>query len=455
GLGRKRVQYRLRDWGISRQRYWGCPIPIVHCDSCGEVPVPDEQLPVVLPEDLVPDGSGNPLAKSASFYQCACPKCGRSARRETDTMDTFVDSSWYYMRYACADNQQAMVDERVDQWLPVDQYIGGIEHAILHLLYSRFWTRVMHDMGLVKFEEPFTNLLTQGMVLNHIYFRKGSAGGITYYSPDDVTPLHDDHGQITGATLKADGKRVEYGGMGTMSKSKANGVDPQTLVDKYGADTVRLFMMFAVPPEQTLEWSEAGVEGAHRFLKRLWKAVSDHVDGGAVPRLEIAALSAEQRELRRQVHATIAKVGDDIGRRYTFNTAVAAIMELLNALIRSDDQSPQGRAVKQEAFEAIALLLTPMAPHTCEALWRGLGREDSVVTAAWPEPDPSALVRDSIEIVVQVNGKLRGRVAVSAQADRKSIEQAALAEPNVQRYVEGKTVRKVIVVPGKLVNVVV
>ncbi|HEX5339583.1 MAG TPA: leucine--tRNA ligase [Gammaproteobacteria bacterium] len=455
GLGQKRTVFRLRDWGISRQRYWGCPIPIIHCPKCGDVPVPDKDLPVVLPEDLAPDGSGNPLAKCEAFVNCVCPKCGEPAKRETDTMDTFVDSSWYYMRYACADNDQAMVDERVNHWLPVDQYIGGIEHAILHLLYSRFWTRVMHDLGLVKFEEPFTNLLTQGMVLNHIYFRKGNAGGITYYSPDDVTPILNEQGQIAGATLKADAKPVEYGGMGTMSKSKANGVDPQALVDKYGADTVRLFMMFAVPPEQTLEWSEAGVEGAHRFLKRLWKAVSDHVSGGPAPRLEAASLSAAQRELRRQVHATIAKVGDDIGRRYTFNTAVAAIMELLNTLTRNDDQSPQGRAVMQEAFEAIALLLTPMAPHTCEALWQGLGREGSVVTAAWPQPDPSALVRDRIEIVVQVNGKLRGRIAVSADAARTQLEQAALAEPNVQRFVEGKTVRKVIVVPGKLVNVVV
>jgi leucyl-tRNA synthetase len=455
GLGEKRTVFRLRDWGISRQRYWGCPIPIIHCPACGDVPVPDKDLPVVLPEDLAPDGSGNPLAKCEAFVNCTCPGCGKPAKRETDTMDTFVDSSWYYMRYACADNDRAMVDERVNHWLPVDQYIGGIEHAILHLLYSRFWTRVMHDLGLVNFEEPFTNLLTQGMVLNHIYFRKGSAGGITYYSPDEVTPRHGANGQITGATLVADGRDVEYGGMGTMSKSKANGVDPQTLVDKYGADTVRLFMMFAVPPEQSLEWSEAGVEGAHRFLKRLWKAVSEHVQAGPARKLDVATLNDTQRELRRQVHATIAKVSDDIGRRYTFNTAIAAIMELLNALTRNTDQSSQSRAVLQEAFESITLLLTPMAPHTCEALWRGLGRQGSVVTAAWPQPDPAALVRDSIEIVVQVNGKLRGRVAVSAEADRKQVEQAALAEPNVQRFVEGQVIRKVIVVPGKLVNLVI
>ncbi|MGH8372388.1 MAG: leucine--tRNA ligase [Gammaproteobacteria bacterium] len=454
-LGEKRTVFRLRDWGISRQRYWGCPIPIIHCPDCGDVPVPDKDLPVVLPEDLAPDGSGNPLAKYDAFVNCSCPKCGKPAKRETDTMDTFVDSSWYYMRYACADNDQAMVDERVNHWLPVDQYIGGIEHAILHLLYSRFWTRVMHDLGLIKFEEPYTNLLTQGMVLNHIYFRKGGAGGITYYSPDEVTPQLDDNGQITGATLNADGQPIEYGGMGTMSKSKANGVDPQTLVDKYGADTVRLFMMFAVPPEQSLEWSEAGVEGAHRFLKRLWKAVSDHVQAGSAPRVDVATLNDSQRELRRQVHATIAKVSDDIGRRYTFNTAIAAIMELLNALTRSNDASPQGRAVMQEAFESVTLLLTPMAPHTCEALWRGLGREGSVTAAPWPQPDQAALVRDSIEIVVQVNGKLRGRVTVPVDADRAQMEQAALVEQNVQRFIEDKAVRKVIVVPGKLVNIVV
>ncbi|HET7921256.1 MAG TPA: leucine--tRNA ligase [Gammaproteobacteria bacterium] len=454
-LGEKRTVYRLRDWGISRQRYWGCPIPIIHCPDCGDLPVPDEDLPVVLPEDLAPDGSGNPLAKCAEFVNVACPKCGGAARRETDTMDTFVDSSWYYMRYACADNDKAMVDARVNRWLPVDQYIGGIEHAILHLLYSRFWTRVMHDLGLVDFEEPFTRLLTQGMVLNHIYFRKGAAGGITYYSPDDVTPIQNAQGQITGATLKSDGRPVEYGGMGTMSKSKANGVDPQALVEKYGADTVRLFMMFAVPPEQTLEWSEAGVEGAHRFLKRLWKAVSEHVAAGIAPELKAAALNEVQRELRRQVHETIAKVSDDIGRRYMFNTAVAAVMELLNAVTRSEDATPQGRAVRQEAFETIALLLAPMAPHSCEALWRMLGREGLATAAAWPQADTVALVRERIEIVVQVNGKLRGRVAVPADAGREALEKAALAEQNVQQFVGDKTVRKLIVVPGKLVNIVV
>ena len=455
GLGEQRTVCRLRDWGISRQRYWGCPIPIIHCDACGDVPVPDKDLPVVLPEDLVPDGSGNPLAKCEAFIRCICPRCGKPARRETDTMDTFVDSSWYYMRYACRDNGTAMVDRRVNYWLPVDQYIGGIEHAILHLLYSRFWTRVMRDLGLVKFAEPFTNLLTQGMVLNHIFFRKTAAGGITYYSPDEVVLRPDERGQLAGATLKADARPVEYGGMGTMSKSKNNGVDPQALVDKYGADTVRLFMLFAAPPEQTLEWSESGVEGAQRFLKRLWKAVADHVNAGPVTSLEPAALDALQRALRRQVHETIVKVSDDIGRRYTFNTAIAAVMELLNALTRSDDATPQGRAVKQEAYAAITLLLCPMVPHICETLWRELGHAESVMTARWPLADAAARVRERIELVVQVNGKLRGRVAVAADADRESVENAALAEPSVQRFIEGRTVRKVVVVPGKLVNVVV
>ncbi|MGH8398461.1 MAG: leucine--tRNA ligase [Gammaproteobacteria bacterium] len=454
-LGEKRTVYRLRDWGISRQRYWGCPIPLIHCEQCGEVPVPDEQLPVVLPEDLISDGSGNPLAKCETFVKCTCPKCGKSAKRETDTMDTFVDSSWYYMRYACPGNDRAMVDARVNYWLPVNQYIGGIEHAILHLLYSRFWTRVMRDMHLVKFNEPFTNLLTQGMVLNHIFYRKGAAGGISYFSPDDVTLIYNGDGQISGAKLKSDGQPVEYGGMGTMSKSKNNGVDPQALVEEYGADTVRLFMLFAAPPEQTLEWSEAGVEGAHRFLKRLWKAVAEHVNAGPVSELDIRILDDRQRGLRRQIHETIVKVGDDIGRRYTFNTAVAAVMELLNALTHDNDTTAQDRAVKQEGLEAITLMLAPMTPHICETLWRELGHPESVMAVSWPKADETALVRDRIELVVQVNGKLRGRVVVAADADPKSVEQAALAEPNVKRFIEGKSVKKVIVVSGKLVNVVV
>ncbi len=455
GLGQKRVQYRLRDWGVSRQRYWGCPIPIIHCPDCGDVPVPDKDLPVVLPEDLAPDGSGNPLAKYKAFVECSCPKCGKPARRETDTMDTFVDSSWYYMRYACSDNDKAMVDQRVDYWLPVDQYIGGIEHAILHLLYSRFWTKAMRDMQLLKFDEPFTNLLTQGMVLNHIFLRKGASGSLDYYSPTEVELKHDADGRVIAAVLKADGQPVQYEGFGTMSKSKNNGVDPQALVERYGADTVRLFMMFAAPPELTLEWSEAGVEGAQRFLKRLWKAVTEHVNAGSAPALDAAALSPGQQALRRQVHETIVKVGDDVGRRYTFNTAIAAIMELLNAVTRTEANSSHDRAVKQEAYTAITLLLSPMVPHICESLWTALGHSGSVMAARWPVADAVALKRDSLELVVQVNGKLRGHISVAADAGREQVEQAALSEPSVQPFVQGKTVKKIVVVQGRLVNVVV
>jgi leucyl-tRNA synthetase len=455
GTGKRRVNWRLRDWGISRQRYWGCPIPLIHCAVCGVQPVPDEQLPVMLPEDLVPDGGGNPLGRNEQFLSCSCPKCGGVARRETDTMDTFVDSSWYFFRYASAGNDQAMVDARADYWLPVDQYIGGIEHAILHLLYSRFWTRVMRDLGLTKVEEPFTNLLTQGMVLNEIYFRKPASGRITYYNPADVDTLLDDKGARIGAVLREDGEPVESGGIGTMSKSKNNGVDPQALVERYGADTARLFMMFAAPPEQTLEWSDEGVEGAFRFMKRLWKAVHQHVNGGAAPALDVGALDEPQRTLRRQVHETLAKVTIDIGRRRTFNTAIAAVMELLNALGRFDDYSPQGRAVMQEALELVVLMLSPVVPHAAHALWRELGQQGAIVDQRWPSTDPLALERESVEVVVQVNGKLRGRVTVPVGADESVVREAALADTNVRRFMEGKPVRKFVYVPGKLANVVV
>ncbi len=454
-LGDKQVQWRLRDWGISRQRYWGCPIPIIHCDACGDVPVPDEDLPVVLPEDCVPDGSGNPLNRLESFVNCKCPKCGKPARRETDTMDTFVDSSWYYARYCSADNDQAMVDRRADYWMPVDQYIGGIEHAILHLLYSRFFYKVMRDLGLLKHDEPFANLLTQGMVLNHIFSRRTDKGGIEYFAPDEVVPITDEDGRITGATLRADGSPVDYGGIGTMSKSKRNGVDPQGLIDEFGADTARLFMMFAAPPEQTLEWSDSGVDGAHRFLKRLWRLVHAHVGAGAPPALDTGRLNDAQKALRGKLHQTIGKVSDDIGRRFTFNTAIAACMELLNEVSRAADDSEQGRAVAQEIFEAVVKMLSPIVPHITHVLWQALGHDDAVIDQAWPEVDEAALARDSIQLVVQVNGKLRGHVQVAADAARDEIEKAALAEGNVQRFVAGKTVRKVIVVPGRLVNIVV
>ena len=453
--GRRRTHWRLRDWGISRQRYWGCPIPLVHCPRCGEVAVPDEQLPVVLPEDLVPDGSGNPLAKLAAFRDCACPQCGGPARRETDTMDTFVDSSWYFLRYACADQHRQMVDARTAYWLPVDQYIGGIEHAILHLLYSRFWTRVMRDLGLVSLDEPFTNLLTQGMVLNEIFFRRPASGRIEYFNPADVRIENDERGRRLSATLLADGQPVESGGIGTMSKSKANGVDPNRLVEQYGADTARLFIMFAAPPEQSLEWSEEGVQGAFRFLKRLWRAVHQHAQGGSTGEVDLGALDDAQKALRRSLHQAIAKVTDDVGRRYTFNTAIAAVMELLNELGRFQPATPADRVVVQEVLESVVLMLSPMVPHICHRLWQVLGHGRAVVDEHWPVADAAALAADTLEVVVQVNGKVRGRIAVPATASEATLRAAALADADVLRHVGGKPVRRVIVVPGKLVNVVV
>ncbi|MEY4762577.1 MAG: hypothetical protein RLZZ200_2433 [Pseudomonadota bacterium] len=453
-LGQKRVQFRLRDWGISRQRYWGCPIPIIHCPNCGDVPVPDRDLPVRLPEDLVPDGSGNPLAKSASFLHCKCPKCGSDARRETDTMDTFVDSSWYFIRYACRDNADAMVDARVDYWLPIDHYIGGIEHAILHLLYARFWTRVMHDMGLVKVAEPFSNLLTQGMVLNHIFHRTPAAGRREYFNPADVDLTVDPATKQSRATLKSDGSEITYEGLGTMSKSRNNGVDPNSLTEKYGADTARLFMMFTAPPEQSLEWSDEGVLGANRFLRRVWKAVYDHVSGGSPVALDVAALAPADKDLRRIAHQTLSKVKDDIGRRRIFNTAIAAVMELMNAIGRHVGAEAQARAVRQEALEIAVLCLSPIVPHITHALWQSLGQSEPLYRVRWPEADPSALAQDLIEVVVQVNGKLRGRISVSPDAPNDVVEAAALADANVQRFLEGKPPRKVIVVRGKLVNIV-
>ncbi len=409
-LGERKVNYRLRDWGVSRQRYWGTPIPIVYCDDCGAVPVPEDQLPVVLPEDVEVTGEGSPLKKMPEFYETTCPKCGKPARRETDTFDTFVESSWYYARYASPDCDTAMLDERAGYWLPVDQYTGGVEHAILHLLYARFFQKLLRDEGLSAADEPFTNLLTQGMVLNN------------------------------GAK---------------MSKSKGNTVDPQALIDEYGADTVRVFMMFAAPPEQALEWSDDGVAGAFRFLKRFWHAVNEHAGAGGPSALDPAELNATQKDLRRKTHQTIAKISDDLGRRQSFNTAVAAIMELLNAVTRFDDHSAAGRAVVQEALEAAVLMLSPMAPHVCHELWQVLGHKSVLIDQPWPRADEGALEMDRIELVVQVNGKLRGRISVAPDEDRDAIGQLALDDPNVQRFVAGKAVRKTIVVPGRLVNIVV
>jgi leucyl-tRNA synthetase len=460
GLGEKQVVWRLRDWGISRQRYWGCPIPLVHCVKCGEVAVPDEQLPVVLPENLVPDGSGNPLAKTPSFLEAKCPQCGGPARRETDTMDTFVDSSWYFARFASHGNERSMVDERAKYWLPVDQYVGGIEHAILHLLYSRFWMRVMTDLGLLDAREPFSNLLTQGMVLNNTYSRTDASERRTYFSPALVDEVYDGNHKQIGAVLKADGRPVDWE-ISTMSKSRENGVDPTELVNEVGADSVRLFTMFKAPPEDTLEWSDEGVQGALRFMKRLWKAVYEHVHrGGAAQGIgskpaDWAGLNEAQRGMRRLVHQALAKVTDDIGRRRVFNTAIAAVMELMNALARFEDTTPMGRRVSQEALELVVLMLAPIVPHAAHALWQGLGHNTLLIDEAWPKPDPEAMVQDTIQIVVQVNGKLRGHIVVPAAAPDDVIRQAALADANVQRFTGGKPVRKIIVVPGKLVNIVV
>jgi leucyl-tRNA synthetase len=455
GRGRRRVNYRLRDWSVSRQRYWGCPVPMIACPSCGSVPVPDAQLPVRLPENVTLSGAGSPLRTMDEFVLVDCPKCGGAARRETDTFDTFFESSWYYARFCCPDQDKAMLDERARYWLPVDQYIGGIEHAILHLLYARFFHKLMRDEGLLAGDEPFANLLTQGMVLADSFYRDDEKTGRAWYNPAEVEMQRDDKGRVVSATLQADGAPVQLGGMGTMSKSKNNGVDPQALIDRYGADTVRLFTMFAAPPEQSLEWSDSGVEGAQRFMKRLWRMAHEHVGEGPAPALDVATLDDAQRELRRQLHATIAKVSDDVGRRYTFNTAIAAVMELLNSLGKHTGREPQDRALRQEAFEAVTLMLSPIVPHACHALWNALGREGAVVDQPWPAHDPAALVQDEIELVVQVQGKLRGRIRVARDTPEADIRAAALAEENVARFVGASTVRKVIVVPGRLVNIVI
>ena len=454
-LGEKRITWRLRDWGISRQRYWGCPIPVIHCGACGTVPVPDDQLPVVLPVDLVPDGSGNPLLKDDAFLAVKCPKCGGDARRETDTMDTFVDSSWYFLRFACADNDRAMLDSRVGYWAPVDQYIGGIEHAILHLLYSRFWTRFMRELGMVAFKEPFAHLFTQGMVLKEAFFRKPDAGRIEYFSPAEVEVTLDETAQRRIAVLRSDGREVESGGIVTMSKSKKNGVDPQALVDEFGADTARLFTMFAAPPEQTLEWSDEGVQGASRFIKRLWKAVHDHVVQGTAAPLDKSSLTEGQRATRRHAHQALAKMTDDIGRRRTFNTAIAAAMELLNTLAKSPHDSPQDRSVMQEALEITVLGLSPIIPHVTHALWRALGHRTALINESWMPVDAAALQTSTLQMVVQVDGKLRGHITVAVGADEDTVRAAALADSHVQKFIGTSNVRKVIVVTGKLVNLVV
>src|SRR4249919_4073 len=459
GHGVRRVNYRLRDWGVSRQRYWGCPIPVIYCPKCEAVPVPEDQLPVVLPEDVAFSGVVSPIKADPEWRKTTCPNCGGPAERETDTFDTFMESSWYYARYT-SPGAPDMVDARADYWTPVDQYIGGIEHAILHLLYFRFYHKLLRDEGLVHSDEPATNLLCQGMVIAETFHREDAQGHREWFNPADVETERDERGRIIGARAMSDGQPVHIGGIEKMSKSKNNGVDPQAMVDKFGADTVRLFSMFAAPPEQSLEWNEAGVEGMARFLRRFWREVLAHVGQPDHPHASEligrgTVLTPAQKTLRRQLHETIRKVGDDYGRRHSFHTAIAALMELLNHVSKFDDGSGAGRAVRHEALESMVLLLNPVTPHVSHALWQALGHGETLVEdRPFPRPDPTALVRDAVTLAVQVNGKLRGTIEVAPDADRGSIESAALAEPHVARFLAGQSVRKVIVVPGKIVNIV-
>ena len=458
GSGERKVNFRLRDWGVSRQRYWGCPIPVIYCPNCDAVPVPEDQLPVVLPEDVAEAFAAgvvlSPIKADPNWRKTTCPQCGGPAERETDTFDTFMESSWYYARYT-SPGAAEMVDERAKYWTPVDQYIGGIEHAILHLLYFRFYHKLLRDEGLVNSDEPATNLLCQGMVIAETFYRDNANGSKEWFNPADVDVTRDDKGRINGAILRADGQPVHIGAVEKMAKSKNNGVDPQVMVDKYGADTVRLFSMFASPPEQSLEWNEAGVEGMSRFLRRFWREVTTHVAQPDHPEVDVAALNPAQKTMRRYLHEAIQKIGDDYGRRYSFNTAIAALMELLNHVSKFDDMSDQGRAVRHETLQTMVLLLNPVTPHICHRLWQALGHAETLLEdLPFPQADPAALVRDSVTLAVQVNGKLRGTIEVGAQTPREDIEAAALAEPNVAKFLEAMTVKKMIVVPGKIVNIV-
>lgn len=451
--GKRTVNYRLRDWGVSRQRYWGTPIPMLKLENGDSVPVPADQLPVILPEDVVMDGVTSPIKSDLDWAKTEYN--GQAALRETDTFDTFMESSWYYARYACAQNIDAMLDpEQANYWLPVDQYVGGIEHAILHLLYSRFFHKLLRDEGLVESSEPYKRLLCQGMVLADSYFREDAKGKKHWYSPADVDTEKDEKGRITSAVLREDGQPVVHGGMTKMSKSKNNGIDPQQVIDIYGADTIRLFTMFAAPPEQTLEWVDSGVEGANRFLKRVWKLAQEHIETGPVSSLDVTTLDNAQKTLRRELHKAIAKVSDDIGRRQTFNTAIAAIMELLNRLQKAPQNSEQDNALMREAVDAVVLMLNPITPHLCHTLWKQLGHDTQIEFAPWPSADPAAMIEQEKLVIVQVNGKVRAKITVSASADEEFVKKAAAEEKNVLQFTDGKTVRKVIYVPGKLVNIV-
>jgi leucyl-tRNA synthetase len=463
GTGSRKINFRLRDWGVSRQRYWGCPIPVIYCPKCDAVPMPEDQLPVLLPEDVEDAFAAgvvlSPIKADPNWRKTTCPQCGGPAERETDTFDTFMESSWYYARYT-SPGASEMVDARAKYWTPVDQYIGGIEHAILHLLYFRFYHKLLRDEGLVNSDEPAINLLCQGMVIAETYYRENANGSKEWFNPADVDVVRDEKGRIVGATLRSDGQPVQIGAVEKMAKSKNNGVDPQAMVDKYGADTVRLFSMFAAPPEQSLEWNEAGVEGMSRFLRRFWREVTTHAlhpDHPEVSELlkSGSQLSAAQKTMRRLLHEAIQKVGDDYGRRYSFNTAIAALMELLNHVSKFDDMSDQGRAVRHETLQTMVLLLNPVTPHISHHLWQVLGNAETLLEdLPFPQADPAALARDAVTLAVQVNGKLRGTIEIGVQTPREAIEAAALAEPNVVKFMEGMAVKKVIVVPGKIVNIV-
>jgi leucyl-tRNA synthetase len=456
GLGDKQENFRLRDWGVSRQRYWGAPIPVIYCDDCGTVAVPDEQLPVTLPEDVVLDGSQSPLAAHPTFPHTTCPQCGKAAKRETDTFDTFMESSWYFARFASPKADQ-MLAESANHWLPVDQYIGGIEHAILHLLYARFFHKLLRDEGLVSSDEPFKNLLTQGMVVAETFYQVDEQGHKHYFNLTELEIERDAKGKISGAKLATDGSPVTIGAMEKMSKSKNNGVDPQVLIDRYGADTVRLYTMFTSPPEQSLEWNDAGVEGAQRFLKRLWRQVHLHVSAGVVnvSSLDKSALSDGQKAIRRQLHQTLAKVGDDLNRRHTFNTAIAANMELLNSLSKFEDDSANGKAIRQEILEGIVLMLSPIVPHICRQLWLDLGHQNDIVTEPLAMVDESALQQESLQMMIQVNGKLRGKIEVAPNATKEAIEAKALAQDEIKKLIGDNPVKKIIIVPNKLVSIVI
>ena len=478
GLGEKKTTWRLRDWGVSRQRYWGTPIPIIHCEDCGAQPVPEKDLPVVLPQDLVPDGSGNPLIKSEAFHAgVACPCCGKPARRETDTMDTFVDSSWYFMRYCDAQNSEQMVADGADYWMPMDQYIGGIEHAILHLLYARFWTKVMRDLGLVKVDEPFSKLLTQGMVLNHIYSRRTAKGAKEYFWPKDVEHVYDEAGKIIGAKLKVEvdsadgllpvGTAIDYEGVGTMSKSKNNGIDPQELIEKYGADTARLYTMFTSPPELTLEWSDSGVEGSYRFLRRVYNFGHKLLGINYTPAIMLALgldslddveFGKDAKALRLEVHTVLKQVDYDY-QRMQYNTVVSGAMKMINALESFKGmETADGQIAAIESFGILLRVLYPATPHLTHMLWKELGyanKQGDLLDASWPEVDPKALVQDELELMLQVNGKLRGSILVPASADKAQIEAIAVANEDALKFTNGAAPKKVIVVPGRLVNIVV